>query len=186
MTHQAPRKFGSLIDVGATVDAIVDSMTSRLVAAVASAGRDTTMSPETPIVIDPNLPADTAVLLVTTCACGHRPWEHHTHGCDRCPCTTPATKLAAALKVDPPTPPTPPPPPQHVHKVGALLQISQEQLEEALAWREALAANKARRAAMTQAERDAEDAAWQAQREAEKLARTCQHCGCDPDEHGDY
>lgn len=25
-----------------------------------------------------------------------------------------------------------------------------------------------------------------AKAEAEKLARTCEHCGCDPDEHGGY
>lgn len=73
-----------------------------------------------------------------------------------------------------------------VKKLTCVLPFTDHQIEEAREFAEGIAANQARRAAMTPEQRAAEDAEWVAQREADRLARTCKECGCDPDEHGGY
>jgi hypothetical protein len=76
--------------------------------------------------------------------------------------------------------------PYEVKKLGVWVPVSDEQLrqiEEDI--REAREA-EARWNAMTPAEREQARAEADARREAEKAARTCEHCGCDPDEHGGY
>lgn len=71
-------------------------------------------------------------------------------------------------------------------KFGGYIQVSADYLrmveEDLKAERDAAA----RWAAMTPAERDAATAEYEARRAADKEARTCKACGCDPDEHGSY
>lgn len=73
-----------------------------------------------------------------------------------------------------------------VRKYSAVIQLPQEAIDDHNAMVEGMRQERERRAGLTQAEHDAEDQAWDERRAAEKAARTCQHCGCDPDEHGDY
>jgi len=73
-----------------------------------------------------------------------------------------------------------------IHKMGGYLVVSQAQLDDQRDYEQAVIDNQARRTAMTPAQRAAEDAQWETKRAADKAARTCQHCGCDPDEHGGY
>lgn len=69
-------------------------------------------------------------------------------------------------------------------KIGYFMPVSQAVLRETEEFWAGIAANEARRAALTPAQRAAEDAEWAARLAAEKAERTCEHCGCDPDEHG--
>lgn len=73
-----------------------------------------------------------------------------------------------------------------VQKIGYLMPISEAALRESKEFWDGIAENERRRAALTPEQRAAEDAEWEERRAREKAERTCPHCGCDPDEHGDY
>lgn len=75
-----------------------------------------------------------------------------------------------------------------VHKYSVIVQTTREQEEDFAQFNlfEAMQREEARRAALTPKQRADEDATLNAARAAEKAARTCEHCGCDPDAHGGY
>lgn len=72
------------------------------------------------------------------------------------------------------------------------VHLSDEQREDLKAMptfeqvRQAIEADQRRFNALSAEEQQRELAEDAARREAERLARTCEHCGCDPDEHGGY
>lgn len=79
-----------------------------------------------------------------------------------------------------------------IKKRVEFVQLSDEQREDLTGMptfdeiRQAIEADQRRFNALSAEEQQRELAEDAARREAEKLARTCVHCGCDPDEHGGY
>lgn len=72
------------------------------------------------------------------------------------------------------------------HKATAYMQTTPELLDDSIELWQAMQAQQARWEAMTPEERRQERAERELQAALAKAARTCQHCGCDPDEHGGY